>query len=158
MKRQNLCVLALALLAACSDSSADSESGGPGRVDASGECTLKPGDYMIEYSIVSDTCEIGTLPSELMSVASDGAAAQSLDTPNGCSDSAPTVAGCSASFRRVCTLPAQGYVLTMNVAYAYDYARGTGTVNVQGRITDPGTGSVVETCSTAQRAEMSRLN
>jgi len=149
-------LFALALALGCGEDSA--AEGGPGQVQASGECILRPGDYMIEYSVVSDTCDVGALPSELMSVASDGSASQSTETPDGCADTAPSEVGCSVSWRRECDVPSQGYVAHLDVAYAVDLARGSGTINIKGRATDATTGSVVSTCTSAQRATFSKLN
>lgn len=66
-------------------------------------CRFAPGDYMIEYSVVSDSCDMGPMPTELFTVVSGGLGGGGVPTPDGCADEL-VVECCTVSVVRQCDI------------------------------------------------------
>jgi hypothetical protein len=83
------------------------------RAECAGTCQPEPGDYTLEFAIVSDSCELGVLPTEIVSIGADGLSPSSIPaSPEGCVDDVQS-AGLTASVTRHCATTASGHTGTV---------------------------------------------
>ncbi len=119
-------------------------------------CGLEAGDYVIEYSVLADSCDLGPLPSELLTFGGPNVAERVLVAPEGCVDDAMPV-GCPASIRRHCELTAASGLISLDITIAIDAPSGSGTATIRGLGSDPAAGAA-DICASSQRLALERLD
>lgn len=125
-----------------------------------GSCHLTPGDYMIEYTVVSDTCGIGVLPTELVTI-QPGQVGLPTETdpaqvPEGCDDGPHQISGCTATWNRTCLFPTAAGELHMAATFGVDVQGGSATVSLRGTLYDSAD-RLIDSCASAQAGDISRL-
>ena len=117
---------------------------------------LAPGSYALEWTAVSDTCDFGNVPTELLTIRSDGTPAGSGDPPDGCEDGPVTDVQCVRDFERSCSFDVEGGLRAdFEYDFAFDFNEGTGSLTLQGRIYDGS--DLLGVCVSTQRGALSRL-
>jgi hypothetical protein len=151
-----LSIASIIFTSACSGASEDQEQGA-GETEGN-QCILQPGEYQVEYSVVSDTCNSGPLATELFVVASNGQAIANPDPPAGCIDEVVFNDGCQVGLTRTCSFFTESADIDAVADFVYDFERGTGTVRIDLRGYYPGTDILGQVCQTTQRARISQVN
>jgi hypothetical protein len=146
--------VALILSSACSGEGQDQ---GAGETEGS-QCILQPGEYQVEYSVVSDTCDIGPLATELLVVADNGQAIGNPQPPQGCSDEVVFNYGCQIGISRTCEIRSEDFDLNIAVDFVYDFDRGTGNVRIDALAYYASTDVIGQACQTTQRAHISAID
>lgn len=124
--------------------------------NSSGQCSIQPGEYSANYSVVTDTCGIGPLPSELLIIGSGGTVIGSAEPPLGCFDSGFIVDGCSAAFSRDCTYPAEnGGTIESEIHFAYSFGSNVGSI--RGSFNLVSGGQVLDTCGLYQTVSIEKI-
>jgi hypothetical protein len=83
------------------------------QAECTGTCQPEPGDYTLQFAIVSDSCELGVLPTEIVSIGADGLRPDGIPpSPAGCVDDVQS-AGLTASLTRHCAAAASGHAGTV---------------------------------------------
>lgn len=144
--------ISLILLSACSGGDEDPTFA---TETDSGTCALQPGDYSVEYSVVSDTCDFGPLPTELLIIGPSGTVAGSTEPPTGCVDDVVTTDGCVVGLSRDCLIPTVDGNLEAEIDFSFNFESGRGSVT--GLLYLTSSNVVLDQCSFNQRANISKL-
>lgn len=120
-------------------------------------CVLAPGEYAAEYSVVNDTCEIGALDTELISIDASGGVLQSVEPPAGCIDEVRQGAGCSVGVTRTCDWQLDGADAHVVYDSAFNFEKGTGNSRIYLFAYSPGTSTILYSCTSTQRVSIQEL-
>lgn len=120
-------------------------------------CQLAPGDYLLEYSVLADSCNIGPLQSELFTLGAGSIVGASTPATGDCVDEV-MVETCPAAIRRRCQLSAVDGLVSLDITIAIDAATGAGTAMIRGLGSDPSAGSAEAICASSQRVAIERLD
>lgn len=118
-------------------------------------CELPQGNYAIEYTAVSDTCEIGNLPTELFTILADGTgagAAASTEPPDGCEDTAQRRSGCTVAWERACRFVTESGIIDAQYAFVLNTQTRSGSVSIDAQVDDAAGSTLI--CASDQLAEI----
>jgi hypothetical protein len=120
-------------------------------------CSFAPGDYLIEYSVVTDPCGMGPLPTELVTMGSASFVGVQTTASSGCMDEW-TAEGCSASLYRQCEVFVRGEPLSLDLSVTIDTVSKVGTATIRSVPGDSVWGAFDATCSSSQSVTLEELN